>query len=96
MGFDEELIKEIIKVGVLVSLSMLALTKDKEEDELTIKIRMKSYAISFIIGVALLVFQPFANLLFDNSFLFDMSAFQLILTMLCVYFSLFSLYKKSR
>ena len=96
LSFDKELIKEITKVGLLVSLSMLALTKDKEEDELTIMIRMNSYAISFIIGVLLLIFQPFANLLFDNSFSSDMSAFQLIITMLFLYFLSFSSYKKNR
>ncbi len=96
LDFDKELIKEIIKIGLLVSLSMLALTKDKEEDELTIKIRMNSYAMSFLFGVSFLIFQPFVNLLFDNSFSSDMSAFQLAITMLFLYFLSFSSYKKNR
>ncbi len=96
LGFDRELIKEIVKVGLLASLSMLALTKDKVEDELTIKIRMNSYAVSFLMGVTFLIIQPFTNLLFDNSFSSDMSAFQLILTMLFFYFIMFFSYKKNR
>ena len=56
-GFDKELIKELIKVGILVSLSLLALTKDKEEDELTIKIRMNSYALSFLFGVIFIFYK---------------------------------------
>ncbi|NLC92457.1 MAG: hypothetical protein GX677_03180 [Treponema sp.] len=96
LGFDKELIKELLKVGILVSLSMLALTKDKEEDELTIKIRMNSYASSFLFGVIFYIVQPFMNLLFGKPFLFDMDAFQLIITMLFVYFLSFFSSKKNR
>jgi len=96
LGFDKELIKELLKVGILVSLSMLALTKDKEEDELTIKIRMNSYASSFLFGVIFYIVQPFMNLLFGKPFLFDKDAFQLIITMLFVYFLSFFSSKKNR
>lgn len=96
LDFDKELVKEIIKVGVLISLTMLALAKDKEEDELTIKIRTNSFAVSFLFGVFYLAIQPFSNLITDNLFFFDLSAYELILSMLFTYFMLFSLYKKSR
>lgn len=96
LGFDKELINELIKVGILVPLSILALTKDKEEDELTIKIRMNSYALSFLFGVIFYIVQPFTNLLFGKPFLFDLDSFQLILTMLFVYFLSFFSSKKNR
>lgn len=94
--FDNELVKEFVKVGVLVSLFLFAMTKDKVEDELTIKIRMNSFAISFIYGTVLMAIKPFTNLLFHNSFMIDISAYQLILTMLFLYFLSFYYYKKNR
>ena len=97
LAFDKGLIKELVKAGILVSLSILALTKDKEEDEeLTIKIRMNSYAFSFLFGVGLYIVQPFTNLLFGKPFLFDLDSFQLIITILFAYFLFFFSSKKNR
>lgn len=94
--FDKELMTQISKAGLLLSLTMLALTRDKEEDELTIKIRMNSFATSFLFGAIYTIILPFIYLLFGISFSLEMGSFQLILTMLFIYFFNFWSSKKRR
>ncbi len=93
---NKELINNIFESGILLSLLLMALTNDKIEDELTMKIRVGAFAGSFISGVAFFIAYPFVNLIFDGSFMSDVGAFQLLLTMLFFYFGFFSLAKRKR
>ncbi|HKJ79562.1 MAG TPA: hypothetical protein VKA10_08500, partial [Prolixibacteraceae bacterium] len=72
-----EMVNELTKTGLLVSLFIMAIAKDKVENDLTTKIRINSFATAFIFGVAFFIFHPLANLLFDGSYVHDMEAFQL-------------------
>lgn len=93
---DKEMIKTISKSGFLISLLLLALTKSKIEDELTLKIRLKAFAASFIYGVVIVIVEPFVNLLFGDNFLSDMGVTELLITMFLYYFIMMFLMKKNR
>lgn len=96
LHINKELIENISENGILLSLLLFALTKDKIEDELTMRIRVSAFAGAFISGVAFFIAYPFVNLIFDGSFMSDVGGFQLLLTMLLFYFGIFSLAKKNR
>ena len=86
LTIDKEIAKTISVIGVLISLLILALTKNKVEDELVSKIRLKAFALSFIFGVVWVTITPIMNILFEKNFLFDTYAPQLLITMLIFYF----------
>lgn len=58
-------VREIVKVGMLIGLLIVSISKEKIEDELIIKMRMQSYAFAFIAGVIFSLAQPVANYLVD-------------------------------
>ncbi|TNE79759.1 MAG: hypothetical protein EP332_09930 [Bacteroidetes bacterium] len=93
LSLDKEISKQITISTLLLSLLLLALTKDKAEDERLQKIRLKAYTASFIYGVTLAIINPLLNLVFDGSFLSDMEVNQLLITMLLFYFIVFQLLK---
>ncbi|MGB0862975.1 MAG: hypothetical protein ACPG19_10830 [Saprospiraceae bacterium] len=94
--FEKELLKTIVTTTVLLGLLLFALTKDKIEDELTMIIRLKALAISFIYGVMMVIVEPFSNLLFDHDFSFGMETRELLLSMLLFYFIMKYLMKRGR
>ncbi len=96
IDFDKDLLKQIIESGVLLSLLLLSITKDKIEDELTMKIRVGAFAGSFIFGVAFFIANHFVNLIFDGNFMADTGVFQLLLTMFFFYFGIFYVAKRRR
>lgn len=96
LTFDKELIKIISKSSFLISLLLLALTRNKIEDELTLKIRLKAFAASFIYGVVIVIVEPFINLLFDGSFLSDKGVTELLMSMFFFYFLMMFIMKKNR
>lgn len=51
LPLEKELIMSITNTGILLSLLILAMTRIKNEDELTIKIRLKAFAGAFVFGV---------------------------------------------
>ena len=53
------------KYGMLIGMLMISISKEKIEDELVEKLRMRSYTFSFIAGVSLSLVQPFINYLVD-------------------------------
>jgi hypothetical protein len=93
---DEDIVKTISKTGVLISLLLLALTKNKIEDELTSRIRLKAFASSFIFGVAYVSVEPFVSLLFKDGFLSDKGVIEVLITMFLFYFIIFYYLLKKR
>lgn len=92
---DKDIVKIISKTGILVSLLLLALTKNKIEDELTSRIRLKAFASSFVFGVAYVIVEPFVSLLFKDGFLSDKGVTEVLITMFLFYFMTFySMLKK--
>lgn len=95
LPIDKDIVKVISKTGILVSLLLLALTKNKIEDELTSRIRLKAFASSFIFGVGYVIVESFVSLLFKDGFLSDKGATEILITMFLFYFMIFySMLKK--
>jgi hypothetical protein len=89
IAIDDEIAKTIFRLGVLLSFLLLALTRDKIEDELTLVIRLKALASSFIFGVGYVVVSPFVSWLFDGEFIVeDLGIEGLLLTMFLFYFGM--------
>lgn len=93
---DKEISKSISITGILLSLLILAITRSKVEDELTLRIRLRAFASSFIFGVGFIIIEPFANLLFGDNFMTDKGAPELLLTMLLFYFFSMFIMKRNR
>jgi hypothetical protein len=97
IAIDDEIAKTIFRLGVLLSFLLLALTRDKIEDELTLVIRLTALASSFIFGVGYVVVSPFVSWLFDGEFIVeDLGIEGLLLTMFLFYFGMFGLMKRNR
>ena len=52
--------KELFKFSLLIGLLIVSISKDKNEDELIIKLRMISYRFAFIIGIIEILLIPIA------------------------------------
>ncbi len=52
-----------IKNVLLLSLLTIAISRGKEEDELTLKLRAQAFALAFIWGVAYVAFQPILEII---------------------------------
>ncbi|TVQ87940.1 MAG: hypothetical protein EA393_09835 [Bacteroidetes bacterium] len=96
LSIDKGLAGTLFESGILISLLLLALTRNKTEDELTLKIRLKALAGSFIYGVVFVIFEPLISLLFGGNFLFDIGATQLLISMFLFYFIMLYIMKKNR
>ena len=56
-----EFMKSLAKNGLLISMLIISISKDKVEDEFTIQLRAKSYSLAFVIGVIYAIIQPYVN-----------------------------------
>lgn len=59
--WDSEMIRMGGKLGMLIGLLMISISKEKIEDELITQLRMQSYTFAFFWGVLYALFQPFIN-----------------------------------
>ncbi|ADF53379.1 membrane protein [Zunongwangia profunda SM-A87] len=89
---------EIIKNGffdlVLIAFLVLALSKEKVEDERSMKLRLLAFAATFLYGVIFALISPFGSILFNGSFEIDLQANQLLFTMFLWYFGVFYFMKR--
>lgn len=77
--------KEIAKLGIFIPFLLFALSKDKEEDELTLQLRLKSYTFAFIGGLTTVITYPIANWIIDGQFISDITANDVIIQMIVFY-----------
>jgi predicted Na+-dependent transporter len=90
MEGDTEWLKEITKKTLLIGMLMMSLSKDKEEDEMTIVLRMQSYAIAFVVGVVYALVMPYveygvSNVVNEGGEAYkDLGDFQVLLFMLMI------------
>ncbi|RZN80906.1 MAG: hypothetical protein EVB11_11095 [Winogradskyella sp.] len=56
-----DFIRSIGRKVFIIGLMCISLSRDKEEDEMTIAIRAQSYAIAFIIGVLYAIIMPYVE-----------------------------------
>jgi len=99
---DYHTLRLIIKNLLLVSLLLVSISRDKVEDELTLVLRLQSYAFAFIAGVVYAMVQPFANLLVESVISSEMASLaeldvkQVLFFMLLVQLFYFNFTKRMR
>lgn len=81
--------------GLILGLIIIALSKDKVEDEMLVAIRLQGMANSFIGGVVLVFISPFIDILFKDP-VQTMPAQQVVMFMLFTYLISYSIQKVSR
>lgn len=99
---DQETLKELLRRVLLIGLLFMSVAKDKEEDELIVKIRMQSYTYGFVAGVVYALVMPFieygvSNVVKPEGEAFhDIGDFQLLLFILMVQLLYFHTLKRMR
>ncbi len=100
---EPEILRDLIKKSILVGLLIISISKDSIEDELTIKLRGKSYAMAFVFGVVYALVQPyityFLSFLFNkknNEDFLELGDFQLLFFMLIIQIMFYWMLKKYR
>ncbi|MDD4728992.1 MAG: hypothetical protein PHN55_09625 [Dysgonamonadaceae bacterium] len=96
LSFDKTLVLTISIRGVLVSLLILAMSKEKLEDELTAHIRLLSLGLSFITGVVAVIILPFIAMLIGTSGESFQSSSSILIFMFIMYFTSFRSRLKKR
>lgn len=100
--FDDDylVIKSILKKLTLVGLLIVAISKDKIEDELVENLRGKAFSFSFIIGVVYVLVQPIINYAAflvvkpERAKFEDLGDFQILWFLLIVYLMTFWFLKR--
>ncbi len=101
--FDIEIavsIKFILKRVVLIGLLMIAISKEKVEDEMIRTIRGQAFSMSFVAGVVYTLIQPLINYVValfvekDKEPLTDVGDFQVLWFLLTMYLLFFYMIKK--
>lgn len=60
-GEESLLIRDTLQRSLLIGMLIMSITKDREEDEMTIQLRMQSYGWAFIMGVIYALIMPFVE-----------------------------------
>ncbi len=94
ISVEKEITKNIFFDLILIAFLILALSKEKIEDERSMKLRLVAFAATFLYGVLFAVVSPFVSILFHGSFESDIHASQLLFTMFLWYFGVFYFMKK--
>jgi len=67
MEGDTEWLKTILKQCLLIGMLLMSVSKDKEEDEMTVTLRSQSYAIAFVVGVMYALVLPYVEFGVSNA-----------------------------
>ncbi len=99
---DTEWLKLLVQKTLLIGLLIMSISKDKEEDEMTISLRSQSYAIAFVIGVVYALIMPYVEfgvgsvVKSNASELKNLGDFQVLLFMLMIQLLFFHNLKRFR
>jgi hypothetical protein len=102
MDGDTEWLKLTLQKTLLVGLLFMSVARDKEEDELVVKLRSQSYTYAFIVGVFYALIMPYVEFGVSNALkpegeaFHDVGDFQLLLFMLMVQLLCFHTLKRYR
>lgn len=58
-SLENVILKSISKNGILFSMLLIVMSKDKIEDEMTNQLRLQSYKLAFLAGVIYTLVQPY-------------------------------------
>ena len=78
--------KEVMYAGCILSFLIFALTSDKFEDEYSMHLRLKTYACCFAIPFVYIIIDPIINLIAEGEFLASVSAHDIVMQMIIMYF----------
>jgi hypothetical protein len=90
MEGDTEWLKHVLQKTLVIGMLLMSIARDKEEDELTIKFRMQSYAWAFITGVVYALVMPYvefgvSNVVHSGGEVYkDLGDFQILIFMLLI------------
>ena len=99
---DQEVLKEVLRRALLVGMLLMSIARDKEEDEMIVKLRMQSYTYALVAGSIYALIMPFIEYGVSNAFkpegeeFHDIGDFQLLLFMLMVQLLCFHTLKRMR
>ncbi len=99
---NNDFTKLLLRGIMLISLLIISISKDKEEDEMVKLIRVQSYALAFVIGVLYAVIQPVINYLVsfivntDKTIYSNLGDFQVLIFMLMIQLNFFYFLKRMR
>ena len=102
MGEDTEWLKLVLQKTLLVGLLFISVAREKEEDELIIKLRSQSYTYAFMVGVVYALIMPYVEYGVSNALkpegeaFHDVGDFQLLLFMLMVQLLCYHTLKRMR
>ena len=83
---NKDVAKTIFKIGVPLALLVLTLTRNKVEDELTLHIRVKAFAYTFVFGVIFVTLRTIADTLFPDDSITKMGLTDFLVLMFVDYF----------
>ncbi len=95
-------LKLLLQKTLLVGLLIMSISKDQEEDEMTIALRSQSYAIALVIGVVYALIMPYVEFGVESvvksnaSELKNLGDFQVLLFMLMIQLLFFHNLKRFR
>jgi len=91
---QKALAKSITMNVILIGLFLIAWTRDKIEDEMSIHLRFQSMALSFLFGVMYCIIHPVVNVIIGDTD-YDLPGQQLVMAMLIFFIIIFAIRKKS-
>ena len=98
---ESEMAGFVLEKSFLVGLLLVSISKDKVEDEMTLKLRAQSYSFAFVAGIVYTIVQPLINywvaiLLKPEKAIFEeLDAFIILWFMLVVQLAYFYLLKRT-
>ena len=102
ISLNSDFTKLVLRSIMLISLLVISVSKDRDEDELVKLIRVQSYALAFVIGVLFAVIQPVINYLVglvvstDKTIYTNLGDFQVLIFMLMIQLNFFYFLKRMR
>ena len=102
MDGDTDWLRLILQKVLLVGLLFMSVARDKDEDEMIVKLRMQSYTYAFMTGVVYALVMPYIEYGVSNAIkpegeaFHDVGDFQLLLFMLMVQLLCFHTLKRIR
>jgi hypothetical protein len=99
---DQNVLKEVLRKLLLVGMLLMSIAKDKDEDEMIVKLRMQSYTYAFIAGVVYALIMPLVDYGVSNALkaegeeFHDIGDFQVLLFMLMIQLLCFHVLKRMR
>ncbi len=103
VGVKSEIFRDLVEKSILVGLLLISVSRDKEEDELTVKLRSQSYVMAFIFGVFYALTQPYVTYAIVRIFnkenkesLLQLGDFQLLFFMLLIQIMFYQMLKYFR